>query len=205
MTTLRAVAFDLGGVLVDVDHARAASALGRSLAQWEQALFSSDAHDRVSRGLAAPGALFEPAARALDCSAIDVERAWAQVVRVWDGAEAVVHAVQQRGLRVLVWSNTDPVHARVMARTLPVIEGARGLSFRVGEMKPGAAFYERALDADLRFDEVMFLDDRQENVDAALRLGVVARTIAGGMMGTRAALEALLGDDRAVPPPASHE
>jgi HAD superfamily hydrolase (TIGR01509 family) len=205
MSTLRAVAFDLGGVLVDVDHARAAGAIGRSLADWELALFSSDAHERVSRGLASPAALFDPAAHALGCSANDVEHAWAQVVRVWEGAEALVHAVERRGLRVLVWSNTDPVHAQEMARALPVIAGARGLSFRVGEMKPVAAFYERALETDLRFDEVLFLDDRQENVEAALRLGVVARTIVGGLTGTRAALEEFLGDGRDVHPPASHE
>lgn len=46
--------------------------------------------------------------------------------------------------------------------------------------KPDVAFFERVLHAlNLRGNNVLFLDDRQENVEAARRVGLVAAVYAG--------------------------
>jgi putative hydrolase of the HAD superfamily len=189
---VKAVAFDLGGVLVDVDHARAARRLGVDTAAWERGWFTGDAHDRVSRGLIDRDAFVADVAARLAHAPDALADAWASVVEVWSGAAELVAHVEARGLRVLVWSNTDPIHADVMARALPHVADARALSFRLGAMKPEPQFYTRALAADgLRAEDVLFLDDRADNVAAARALGVRAEQILGGIADTRRIISAL--------------
>jgi putative hydrolase of the HAD superfamily len=171
---VRAIAFDLGGVLVDVDHARAAARLGVSLDAWAAAWFDGPHHDDISTGRIDADAFAAIGAARLGCPAVDAKEAWAAVVEVWPGASALVDDVLRRGLRVLVWSNTDPIHSERMALALPAIGTARGLSWRLGALKPDPAFYPRALDADLLPDHVLFLDDRADNVAAARAAGVHA-------------------------------
>jgi putative hydrolase of the HAD superfamily len=171
---LRAVAFDLGGVLVDVDHRRACRGLGVALATWKDAWFSGTSHVDVSCGRIDPEAFIATGAVGLRCSPERARTAWQAVVEVWPGAFDLVAAIEARGLRVLVWSNTDPVHVEKMKQALPWLASAHGLSYRLGRQKPEAAYYHAALEPDLAPGEVLFVDDRIENVTAAAAAGIHA-------------------------------
>ena len=55
------------------------------------------------------------------------------------------------------------------------------LSFEVGAMKPNAAIYDAAEQAaEVPPEKILFLDDRQENIDAALHRGWQAHCCLGG-------------------------
>lgn len=95
------------------------------------------------------------------------------------------------GMRELL-DDLDGVVQRVAASNYPIWieELADGMlagcfeeilaSHHLGVRKPDPAFYERLLDRiDRRADEVLFVDDREDNVEAALDLGLRAHLFAG--------------------------
>jgi putative hydrolase of the HAD superfamily len=169
------VAFDLGGVLVDVDLWRAYRHLGRPC---EAAFFDGDHHSRVSVGsLDAEGFVHESARRSGHAPE-RVRRAWRTVVRPFPGANALVASA---GPRPVAWSNTDPEHIDALP-TLPraLFHEQRGLSYELGAMKPDPAFYRAALDRlGVDAERVAFIDDLPRNVEAARALGVRARRVHG--------------------------
>ena len=92
----------------------------------------------------------------------------------------VVAQLAAAGHRLGVLSNTCEGHwkwlTRGQYRILPSLFPLRILSFEVGSLKPGAAIYEEAIRrSQVPPGEVFFVDDRPENVERALRVGVDAR------------------------------
>lgn len=104
----RAFAFDLGGVLVDVDK----SGLYRlhTDRRLVEAAFFGGAHDAMSVGTLSAGAFLDQARAVLGAAADDdaVAAAWSGVVRFSAGGLALLAEVAA-ATRVLVWSNTDPL------------------------------------------------------------------------------------------------
>jgi HAD superfamily hydrolase (TIGR01509 family) len=173
---LDAVAFDLGGVLVDVDKPALSEALGRALADVERAFFRDDLHDRFNSGAIAAASHFERAARELSLGTGDVVAAWRSLVRPREGAAELV---ERTHVRVTVWSNTDEIHTEVLSAQLPArLWRSAALSWEVGAAKPAHAFFGAAV-ARLRAapERVLFLDDREDNVAAARAAGVRAERV----------------------------
>ena len=178
---IRAVAFDLGGVLVDVDRRRACAKLGVDRLAFDAAFFHGGAHDDVTVGVLSGEAFLARAGERLARSAHDIRAASQALVAVMPESAALVEAVR---VPALIWSNTDPVHWEAMEPALPAsmrVDVARhALSFVVGAQKPEAAYYERALArAGLIAGDVLFLDDRVENVEGARALGIAAEPTLG--------------------------
>lgn len=186
----RTVAFDLGGVLVGVDHGAAARALGVSHAELERAFFADGIHDAVTVGALSGDAFAAAAARALGRAPAEARAAWACVVEVWPEGRALVEECLAAGLRVVLWSNTDPIHLEKMARALPPLP-LEHVSFALGAQKPDAEFFRRGL---ARLGEApVFVDDREDNVAAAHAAGVPAHQVRGPAAARQAlVLEGLL-------------
>lgn len=179
MTRPKIVAFDLGGVLVDVEIAKLAARLGRPADECDAAFFGGGLHDDVTIGAVDGDAFVAEAARRLGCAPALARDAWACFVEAMPGADALVRALT---VPCVAWSNTDPVHWARIAEQLPSLCGAaqRCSSFHVGAAKPDASYYQRAVAVlGLRPDEILFVDDRAENVAAARAHGVDARHVRG--------------------------
>ena len=181
----RVVAFDLGGVVVDVDRGPLAG-LG-SRARVEQAFFGDARHDALTVGELDAESFVAAAAAALDEHVDVVARRWREVVRFADGGLALIEAAA-RVCPVAIWSNTDPLHWDELKPALEAIAVDVAPSFRLGAMKPESHYFTRAL-ARLGVEpgEVFFLDDRVENVAAARALGIDA-VVAEGVAAAREAL-----------------
>ncbi len=109
-----------------------------------------------------------------------------------DSMRHTIANVRRLGLGLGILSNTCHAHWDWIARQrYPVMAGpfdAAVLSFRVGAMKPDVAIYDVAERVTgVAPDEILFLDDRPENVAAAMRRGWRAAECFGG----DAAVEAL--------------
>ncbi|OGQ13365.1 MAG: hypothetical protein A2138_12975 [Deltaproteobacteria bacterium RBG_16_71_12] len=170
------VAFDLGGVLVDVEHAAAARALDVPLSEIERAFFSGGIHDAVTVGALDGQAFVAAAARALARDVAAVADAWAAIVQVRADGRALVEECLAAGLAVVLWSNTDPIHLARMAQALPPVP-LDHVSFVLGAQKPDPEFFRRGL-ARLGRSPV-FVDDRADNVAAARALGIRAHVVRG--------------------------
>lgn len=172
------VAFDLGSVLVDVERTRVAESLGLPWPAVEGAFFGEGRHDALACGGLSARAYLERAAGLLGVPVEDAERAWASVVRVSEGARALVDAVR---VDVVAWSNTDDVHYDALRAGLPErLWARRALSQEVRAAKPDEAFFSRALALlGERPERVVFLDDLAPNVAAARAVGIDAEQVVG--------------------------
>ncbi|MDP2341119.1 MAG: hypothetical protein Q8O67_09185 [Deltaproteobacteria bacterium] len=151
------VAFDLGGVLVDVDEARV-----RSL----EVLFVGDSHDRFATGHLDVEGWLAVGDRDL------LHQAWSDVVGWSAGGLELLRETSTRA-PCLVWSNTDPIHWAALGPATAGFVDDVALSFRLGFAKPDPRFFARALGG-RDPASVLFLDDRVENVAGAVAAGVDA-------------------------------
>lgn len=74
-------------------------------------------------------------------------------------------------------SNTNELHYEFVVDRYPIMKlfEKRILSYQVGQMKPQPEIYQLAVDqSGVRAEEIFFADDRPENVEAALTLGIQA-------------------------------
>ena len=177
-TALSAVLFDLGGVVDDVNIAwgrDAWGALGRDVAEFEQAVFESGIKYKLDRGLctAAEGLA---AVSHLVGGAVSPDEArgcFNAVLRVRPPVVAAMRKLAEQ-TRVAVISNTDAIHAAWIQKetALGAVVEQWIFSFEHGEMKPADALFRRAAAVlHLRPDQTLLIDDRADNCEAARALG----------------------------------
>jgi FMN phosphatase YigB (HAD superfamily) len=174
------VAFDLGKVLVDFDYSIAGRRLAAQaslsppemqkyldhsplLYRYETGLMSrQEFYAEVCQGTGYRGSLSEFAA------------AFADIFTEMPEMTALQAEVRRRGVPTYIFSNTNDLAIDHIRRDFPFFANFDGylLSYEVGAMKPAAKIYE-ALEAvsGRRGAEILYLDDRQENVDAGAARG----------------------------------
>jgi putative hydrolase of the HAD superfamily len=172
---LQAVAFDLGGVLVSVDASPLERLTESSSGGLDAALFESGLHASVACGKIDGDAFIDQASQRAGLPAADLAEAWRSMVQMRAYAEQALSAPR---IPVLIWSNTDPLHFDTLAQQCPTLRSQDihlGLSYELGCEKPDPLFFTRALEsAGLAPPQVVFFDDRADNVAAALELGIDA-------------------------------
>ena len=90
--------------------------------------------------------------------------------------EALLAGLRER-YRLLLLSNTNPIHYETIERTYPLLRHFhdRVLSYQVGARKPSARIYEEALiRAECGAEECVFFDDVAAYVDGARAVGIDA-------------------------------
>lgn len=96
--------------------------------------------------------------------------------RVWEK----VHEVKKKGFMLYILSNYSSRMFNIHTKGLPFLEDIDGhiISYETHHLKPDKEIYE---DLFLRYNlnpsECLFFDDRQENIDAGIKLGMDGRVI----------------------------
>jgi putative hydrolase of the HAD superfamily len=110
----------------------------------------------------------------------DVDRLVALDLGAWfeinDATLEIVEALNARGMRLALLSNAVVEMARLIdGQSWARLFRHRLFSSDLHLAKPGAQIYRRACEIlDTRPEDVLFIDDRQENVDAAASVGMTA-------------------------------
>ena len=199
---LPAVFFDLGDVLVHLrlerGLARFAELAGCTLAElrdtaavyhgdWARACYAGEVStDEFLRGLV----------EQLGCAGLPIERAraaWCDIFDAWPEMEALAGAVIDAGHPTYLLSNTEPVHFALLHERMPVLGRFTDLhlSYEVRAAKPDPRYYRLALERfGLRGEDCLFVDDREENVEAARVLGIRSVLHRGDVAEVRAFLRA---------------
>lgn len=188
------VVFDLGGVLADfggLGPLREMSGIESDEELWRRWLTSEPVR-RFESGL---GTDSEFVAALVDewrlpispQELLDLFPGW--LVGPYGGAVELVRETAQR-VRVACFSNSNRLHWEAGVEQWPLLrEFERAfVSFEIGAVKPDPEAFEIVV-GELGVDAVriLFLDDNQLNVDAAISVGMQARRVAG-VDGARAAL-----------------
>lgn len=180
-----ALIFDFGNVLAGFDYTRAFERLGRP------------------RGLDGPGLLaklrvagFDGWLKRYESGSVDCQTfasataelagwaippdefaaAWADIFTLNQEVADLAAELGGRGYRLVLGSNTNPIHARHFRRQFAeALAPFHSLvfSFEVGQSKPAAAFYQACARAAGREPaDCVFIDDLAENVDGARAAGL---------------------------------
>jgi HAD superfamily hydrolase (TIGR01509 family) len=179
---LQAVLFDADGVIQlasDYLHLRLTEALGRAPEERElcmDAIFAAEASALV--GAAAFEAALAPVLLQLGapCDVMAVLDLW-RAIDPDQQVLAVVGRLRERGVYCALASNQERNRARHMSEQLGYarVFDREFYSCDLGHVKPSAAFFEAMLlQANLDPARTLFIDDRQDNVEAARACGLVA-------------------------------
>jgi putative hydrolase of the HAD superfamily len=197
-TRIDAILFDLGGVLIELAGVEQMLAWCPDLPGidelWRRWL-QSGAVRRYETGATTRAAFADEIIREFSLP-VDAEaflRAFAYWPRtLFPGATALLAELAPR-YRLASVSNTNEFHWERFRRewSLDAFFHHNFPSHQVGKLKPDAEYFRHVIEAlDLPAERVLFVDDNPQNVDAAARLGIVARRVAG-VDGARDALGAL--------------
>lgn len=186
---VRALLFDLGGVLLELDFERMFVAwAGHSPLPVEQirTRFTIDtAYERHERGeLDGPGYLAHlRELLALDASDAEIVRGWNALFtgEIRETLELV--RVARRQLPCFCFTNTNPIHQQAWSSRFPAVVGLferMFVSSEIGMRKPDVAAFDavaRQIGADPA--EILFFDDLDCNVEGARRCGMQAVRVEG--------------------------
>jgi HAD superfamily hydrolase (TIGR01509 family) len=110
--------------------------------------------------------------------------AWSDLFDPWPEMMDVAESVAKLGHDIYILSNTDAMHWSVLTdreksdkRLVDILEGATGtwLSYQAGLSKPDQKYWTLFLEQHkLTKQECIFVDDNEDNVDAARKVGLRA-------------------------------
>jgi putative hydrolase of the HAD superfamily len=198
MTTPELLLFDLGGVLVQTGGRRTAMQIAREpeMPEGMNAFWTGEGGGALFEcGKLTPLQFAEAFASVWPLTVNHEEflvhfEGWSECL--FPGVVEMLDALRPR-FRLAALSNSNELHWRRNHSVLGVnalFERAIS-SHEVGMRKPDPAFYRHALrELDLQPHAVCFFDDRQDNVDAAIALGMQAHRVVGAEE-LRACLEML--------------
>ena len=180
---IEVVYFDLGKVIVDFDHSRAAQELlkvtplslkeamavlsdGELVSEYETGRLSSQEHYRKV------------------CRRLQMEVSIEKFRELWGSmflpepllSESFLQDLKKR-YRLMLLSNTNEIHFDFLIEHYPILRmiEERLLSYQAGCMKPEARIFELAIKkAGVAPESIFFIDDRLENIEAAQRAGIQA-------------------------------
>jgi len=179
---IKVIAFDLGNVLVKVDHLifcrKLAELAGTTPEAVYDAVFAGSLEPGYDTGRISTQEFFEAI-----CARWQVSLSLARLAAWWNSIftpipemEAVVqHLAAVYPLHLL--SNTNELHFEYIRENYPLLAHFRSfvLSYEVGSRKPEAAIYQALIRrAGVAPTQILFLDDRSDFVQAAQTQGLQA-------------------------------
>lgn len=174
------VVFDLGKVLLDFDYSiagrRIAAQADLTAAEVQQYLDHSPLLYRYETGLMTRVEFFEEVRQTTGFRGNIEEFGgfFADIFVEMPAMTALHAALRRRGIPTYIFSNTNDLAMEHIRRNFPFFANFDGyiLSYEIRSMKPDARIYE-ALEAmaGRRGTEILYLDDRLENVEAGAARG----------------------------------
>lgn len=181
---IKAVIFDLGGVIVPLDfdrgYDRLASRCSRTVQEIRAAIGATDLVERFECGAIAPRDFARELSAAVGLSGCGYEDfcdLWSSIFLPHTLIPESLLASLRGRYRLLLLSNTNAIHFAMIRANYPLLEhfDELVLSYEVGAMKPSPAIYEAAVErAGCLPGECFFADDIPAYVEGARRAGIDA-------------------------------
>ena len=182
--TPKTVILDFGNVVAFFDHRRAcrqlASLSGRGSDEDDvfREVFETSLEHDVDAGVIPPDRFIDILRGRfwLDGTDDQIRTAWCDIFTPNEAMAALIPRLKQDGLRLVLASNTNPLHFDWIAREFFALLShfdALVLSHQVGARKPDARFFAQCRDAShAEAGECLYVDDRSDFVDVARGMGM---------------------------------
>jgi FMN phosphatase YigB (HAD superfamily) len=177
---VKTVVFDLGKVLVDFDYGIAARAIGARTKLTAEEINHFMMHSplllRYETGLLTSEDFFREICSASGYAGT-IDEFGGCFGDIFTPIEPMVQlqaALRQRGIPTYIFSNTNDLAVRHIRHNFPFFANFNGyiLSYEHGAMKPDPKLYEVVeRTSGRRGPEILYLDDRPENVEAGAARG----------------------------------
>jgi glucose-1-phosphatase len=175
--------FDLGRVLVDFDHLRAAERMSafcsKSAAQIYDLFFESPATIDFEAGKITPKDFYLKVKEmlSLELSYDSFEPIWNDIFFLSAKNRSVFGLANslRAGYKIAMLSNINILHYEYLKKNFPVfgIFDKVFLSFQLGRIKPDKEIYHAVVrDLEVSPQEIFYIDDRPELVESAKSLGI---------------------------------
>lgn len=179
---IRHIYFDIGGVLLNINHQAAFQFWSECTAlpmEIIQSHFPREVHDQFERGLITDQQFFEAVKNALpQPNTLQEKDLWLGWNKLIAGETQTVQLIPKlkKNYKVYLLSNTNPRHIRHEINqcfTFQKNVDAAFYSYDLGFLKPEPEIYQQALSkAGAMAEESLFIDDMQINTAAAEKLGM---------------------------------
>lgn len=180
---IKTIILDLGNVVIPFDHSRIAEKLRRVIARSHNKAIAranfSDLAGSYNRGRVTTSEFLDAFNSSFD-SEISIEYfsdAWNSTF----GLEPILPDALVRRLsenyQLMALSDTNELHFKFLTKNFPILDHFDDfiLSFEVGVTKPAKEIFDFAKQrANCSFDECIFIDDLEINVEGARSLGMPA-------------------------------
>lgn len=188
--TPRAIIFDMGRVLIDIDFAQLARRFPNVFFDVGEIIRFSNADDPAftafNRGEMTPEDFHRHVCGRFgrEIGFADFRAVWTGIFTPMVGMEGLVGELRRGGRwRLGLLSDTDPLHWEYICGAFPWIPASfprPTLSFREGLCKPAPEIFRRAAAAvACAPGECLFIDDREDNVAGARAVGMAATQFTG--------------------------
>ena len=181
---IKAIYLDLGKVIIDYDQTIPLESLKKlsdlPLNEIKQILVEKDdTMLRFDRGELSRIDFYKTMSRhlGLDISRDEFEKLWNSLFLPDPLISENLLLNLKRRYRLLMLSNTNEIHFEFIWEQFKIVHHIedRLLSFELGCLKPDASIYRKAIDrAGVLPGEILFFDDKLENVEAARKAGIQA-------------------------------
>lgn len=177
---IEAVIFDLGRVLIQVDFTRGLFRHYTSPVFDDLTLLNRLMNDPLFRdfnsGKISAQQMYETVKEKfhVELPYREFVREWCNIFDPMDGMEEVLQQVARR-FPVGLLSDIDPLHWEHCRKQFPMLSvfGKPTLSFEIGDMKPAEiCYFQAAKNVGKSEESCLFIDDRLQNVQGALKAGM---------------------------------
>ena len=177
---IKLVIFDIGKVILDFDHMITCNKLAKYSKKDARYIydfiFNSEMLDEYERGEINSMEMFSAISGelGLDISFEKFKEIWSNIFTLKEGIEQLIHRVKTLA-KIAVLSNTDEMHFEDIRDKVEIIKDFDWLflSYEAGYRKPEKEIFEYAINkTGISPENIIFIDDIQEFVEAANKLGI---------------------------------
>ena len=186
MKNAKAIIFDLGGVILNIDYKLTIAAFEKLGVKNANSFYSKKVQDpifdKLEAGTISPKEFLEQLQKECDNASIElVENAWNAMLLDLPQSRLNYIKTLKNNYQIFLLSNTNAIHIRAFKNKIGAekwkafssVFDKMYLSYEIGLRKPNKEAFQIILEENkLKPNEVFFVDDSPQHIEAAKSLGI---------------------------------